>query len=81
MSYLYDNSVNVLKVEKFDINSSLSLGKTEFTYDTTIPNRLSSVTKDVIIKTITYNDALQYLKDNDYCMCLTKEVRQYLGLI
>ena len=27
------------------------------------------------------NNALQYLKDNDYCMCLTKKARQYLGLI
>ena len=27
------------------------------------------------------NNALQYLKDNDYCMCLTKQARQYLGLI
>jgi len=57
-SYLYDNSGNVLKVEKFDINSSLSLGKTEFTYDTVIPNRLLSITKDGVTKTIVYSDAL-----------------------
>ena len=49
---------NVLKVEKFDINSSLSLGKTEFTYDTVIPNRLLSVTKDGVTKTFTYSSAL-----------------------
>ena len=27
------------------------------------------------------NNALQYLKDNDYCMSLTKKARQHLGLI
>lgn len=27
------------------------------------------------------NNALQYLKDNAYCMGLTKKARQYLGLI
>lgn len=27
------------------------------------------------------NNALQYLIDNDYRMCLTKKARQYLGLI
>ena len=58
LSYSYDNSGNILKVEKFDINSSFSLGKTEFTYDTVIPNRLLSVTKDGETKTIIYNDAL-----------------------
>ena len=26
-------------------------------------------------------NALQFLRDNDYCMCLTKKARQYLGLI
>ena len=27
------------------------------------------------------NNALQYLKDNDYCMFLTKKAKQYLGSI
>ena len=27
------------------------------------------------------NNALQHLRDNDYCMCLTKKARQYLELI
>lgn len=26
-------------------------------------------------------DALQFLKDNDYCMCLTKKAREYLCLV
>ena len=26
-------------------------------------------------------DALQFLKDNDYCMCLSKKAKEFLGLV
>ena len=38
----------------------------------------SSYRDDWIIR---YLSNKEYLKDNDYCMCLTKQARQYLGLI